>query len=39
MEERISCLEDTIEEIDTLVKENAKTEMFMTQTCKISGKQ
>ena len=38
MEDRISGLEDTIEEIDTLVKGNAKSKMFMTQTAKKSGK-
>ena len=31
MEERISGIEDTIEEIDTSVKENVKPKNFMTQ--------
>jgi hypothetical protein len=29
--ERISCIEDTMEENDTLVKENAKSKKFMIQ--------
>jgi hypothetical protein len=31
MEERISGVENTIEDIDTLVKENPKYEKFLTQ--------
>ena len=31
MEERISSIEDTIEEIETLVKSNVKAKMFLTQ--------
>jgi uncharacterized coiled-coil protein SlyX len=31
MEERISSIENTIEEVDTLVKENAKYKKFLTQ--------
>jgi hypothetical protein len=31
MEERISGIEDTVEEIDTLFKENAKSKMFLIQ--------
>ena len=31
MKKRISGVEDTIEEIDTLDKENAKSEKFITQ--------
>jgi hypothetical protein len=30
MKERISGIENTIEEMDTLVKENAKSKKFMT---------
>ena len=32
MEERLSVIENTIEEIDTSVKENVKSKMFLTQT-------
>ena len=31
MEKRVSGIEDTIEEIDTLAKENAKAKKFLTQ--------
>ena len=31
IEERISGVEDTIEEIDSLVKENSKSNKFLTQ--------
>jgi hypothetical protein len=31
MEEKISGVEDTIEEINTLVKKNAKLKQFLTQ--------
>jgi hypothetical protein len=34
MEERISGIQDKTEEIDTLVKENAKSKTFLTQNRK-----
>ena len=37
LEERMSCIEDTIEGIDTAVKENVKSEKFLTQTYRKSG--
>jgi hypothetical protein len=37
MEERISGIEDTIEEIDTSVKENVKPKKFLTQTSRKIG--
>ena len=38
MEKRVSGIEDTIEEIDTLAKENAKAKNFLTQnTLRIFG--
>ena len=37
MEERISGDEDTIEEIDSLVKDNIKSNKFLTQKFRKSG--
>jgi hypothetical protein len=34
MEERISCAEDSIENIHTTIKENAKHKKFLTQNIK-----
>jgi hypothetical protein len=38
IQERISGIEDTRKEIDTLVKENAKTKMLMTQISRKFGR-
>ena len=37
MEERLSDVEDGVEEIDLSVKENAKSNKFLTQTSRKSG--
>jgi hypothetical protein len=39
IEERISGVEDTLEDIDTTVKENAKSKKLLTQTFKKSRTQ